>query len=310
MTPKFHTLQIADVRTETEDTVSIAFEVPSSLKDDYKFISGQYLTLKTNINGEEIRRSYSLCSAPYENEWRVAIKKVEKGVFSNYAVNELKEGDTLEVMTPTGNFKVIPDQNSTRTYALFAGGSGITPILSITKTILQEEPNSDIILFYGNKNFSSIIFREEIEALKNLYMNRFRVIHVFSRESVGNIIQKGRVDKQKCDDLYKAFLTHDKIDDVYVCGPEGMILGVKESMAENGIDPKNIHFELFTTNVVRKPEDITVSNEPKIASNVSVILDGDTIELNLDSDGDAILDAALKAGADLPFACKDRKSVV
>lgn len=304
MTPKFHSLQIADVRKETEDTVSIAFEVPTALKSDYSFLPGQYLTLKAIINGADTRRSYSLCSAPFENEWRVAVKQVENGVFSTYANASLKAGDTMEVMTPTGNFCLKPDANAKKTYALFAAGSGITPILSIAKTALKEEPNSEVNLFYGNKNFNSIIFREEVEALKNTYMNRLRVVHVLSRESLGNQIQKGRINKEKCDDLFKAFLANDTIDAVYVCGPEEMILGVKDSMLENGVDEKAIHFELFTTPGVKKTADVAPSTEAAIASNVSIILDGDTIDLALNSDGETILDAAQRAGADLPFACK------
>lgn len=304
MTPKFHSLQIADVRKETEDTVSIAFEVPTALKSDYSFLPGQYLTLKAIINGADTRRSYSLCSAPFENEWRVAVKQVENGVFSTYANASLKAGDTMEVMTPTGNFCLKPDANAKKTYALFAAGSGITPILSIAKTALKEEPNSEVNLFYGNKNFNSIIFREEVEALKNTYMNRLRVVHVLSRESLGNQIQKGRINKEKCDDLFNAFLVNDSIDAVYVCGPEEMILGVKDSMLENGVDEKAIHFELFTTPGVKKTADVAPSTEAAIASNVSIILDGDTIDLALNSDGETILDAAQRAGADLPFACK------
>ncbi len=304
MTPKFHSLQIADVRKETEDTVSIAFEVPTALKSDYSFLPGQYLTLKAIINGADTRRSYSLCSAPFENEWRVAVKQVENGVFSTYANASLKAGDTMEVMTPTGNFCLKPDANAKKTYALFAAGSGITPILSIAKTALKEEPNSEVNLFYGNKNFNSIIFREEVEALKNSYMNRLRVVHILSRESLGNQIQKGRINKEKCDDLFKAFLANDTIDAVYVCGPEEMILGVKDSMLANGVDEKAIHFELFTTPGVKKTADVAPSTEAAIASNVSIILDGDTIDLALNSDGETILDAAQRAGADLPFACK------
>jgi ring-1,2-phenylacetyl-CoA epoxidase subunit PaaE len=304
MTPKFHSLQISDVRQETEDTVSIAFTVPTALKSDYSFLPGQYLTLKALINGSDTRRSYSLCSAPFENEWRVAVKRVENGVFSTFANSSLKAGDTMEVMTPTGNFCLKPDVSAKKTYALFAAGSGITPILSIAKTALKEEPNSEVNLFYGNKNFNSIIFREEVEALKNTYMNRLRVVHILSRESLGNQIQKGRINKEKCDHLFKAFLANDTIDAVYVCGPEEMILGVKDSMLENGVAEKAIHFELFTTPGVKKTVEVAPSAEAAIASNVSIILDGDTIDLYLNSDGETILDAAQRAGADLPFACK------
>ncbi len=301
MTPKFHSLRIADVRHETEDTVSIAFDVPETLQADYAFQAGQYLTLKAQIGGEEIRRSYSLCSAPHENEWRVAIKQVEGGKFSTYANAKLAAGQDLEVMTPTGNFSVTPEKDNNQTYVLFAAGSGITPILSIAKTVLEEESNSSVHLFFGNKGFGSIIFREQIEALKNNYMDRFRVVHILSRENLGNEIQKGRITTEKCDSLFTAFLKNEQIMGVYTCGPEEMILGVKESMTRNGVTEKSIHFELFGTNANKKS---TVAvNTPEIDSNVTVILDGDSIDLSLLS-GESILDAAQKAGADLPFACK------
>jgi ring-1,2-phenylacetyl-CoA epoxidase subunit PaaE len=304
MTPRFHTLRIKDIRKETEDCVSISFDVPAHLQEDYTYLSGQYLTLKTTINGEEIRRSYSLCSAPYEKEWRVAIKEVENGAFSKYANSQLQIGDSVDVMTPTGNFSLKPDAAAANTYALFAAGSGITPILSIAKTALKEEPNSEVNLFYGNKNFHSIIFREEVEALKNAYMNRFRVVHVLSRESLGNTIQKGRVNKEKCDDLYQAFLRNETINGAYICGPEEMILGVKDSLVSQGIAEKTIHFELFTAPGVKNSAPKKENDLPAIASSVSIVIDGDVLDLDLQSDGETVLDAALRAGADLPFACK------
>jgi ring-1,2-phenylacetyl-CoA epoxidase subunit PaaE len=304
MTPKFHALNILEVRRETEDTVSIAFDVPVSLTADYAYLSGQYLTLRATINGEDVRRSYSLCSSPYEHEWRVAVKKVDNGVFSTFANHELHAGGQLEVMTPTGNFSLKTETGKSNNYALFAAGSGITPIFSIAKTALKEEADSTVTLFYGNKNFSSIIFREELEALKNTYMERLRIVHVLSRESLGNDIQKGRINKEKADRLFNAFLKGEDIDAVYVCGPEEMILGVKDSMIEHGIDPSRVHFELFTTPGKKSAQKETIPSGPSISSNVSVILDGDQLDLALDSSGETILDAAQKAGADLPFACK------
>jgi ring-1,2-phenylacetyl-CoA epoxidase subunit PaaE len=302
MHPTFHTLRIADIRKETEDTVSISFEIPAELKKDYNYFSGQYLTLKADINGEEIRRSYSLCSAPNEEEWRVAIKQIEEGKFSTFANEKLKVGDTLEVMTPTGNFHLESNPSHKKSYVLIAAGSGITPIISIAKTILENESNSDVTLFYGNKGFASIIFREEVEALKNKHMNNLRVVHILSRESLGNAIQKGRIDADKIEKLYEAFLKNMEIDEVFVCGPEAMIHSVREKFKGYVKNPKNIHFELFTTSelVATKKE----SNEPKIESNVTVIIDGDSLELAMDSEGETILDAAFKAGGDLPFACK------
>jgi ring-1,2-phenylacetyl-CoA epoxidase subunit PaaE len=304
MIPKFNELTISDLRRETEDTVSIAFSIPESLKNDYLFQSGQYLTLRSTIDEKDTRRSYSLCSSPFENEWRVAIKQVENGVFSTYANHELKKGDTLQVMTPMGNFKLESNSSARKTYVLFAAGSGITPILSIIKTVLREEVNSDVTLFYGNKGFSSIIFREELEAIKSKYLSKFRIIHVLSRESLGNKIQKGRIDAEKCIQLYDAFLKNQSIDAVYLCGPESMILDVKKTLESKGVLAENIHFELFTSeggvNRTKKAE----NNEPSFDSRVSIILDGDVYDFNMSSQGKSVLDAGYEAGADLPFACK------
>ncbi len=303
MVPKFHALTINDVRRETEDTVSISFEIPSELLSDYHYLSGQYLTLKTEINGEDIRRSYSLCSAPHENEWRVAIKQVPEGKFSTFANKELSKGMTLDVMTPTGNFNIDPKFDNDKSYVLFAAGSGITPILSIAKTILKQEPSSDVTLFYGNRGVNSIIFKEEIEALKNEFMTRFSVIHVLSRESPGTPLLKGRMDNKKIGQLYDAFLSDTTVDEVYVCGPEAMIYAVKDAMKAKGVDASKIHFELFTSPGTEgaKPEKKEIS---QVESNVKIILDGDSFDLHMGVGGDNILDAAQKAGADLPFACK------
>jgi ring-1,2-phenylacetyl-CoA epoxidase subunit PaaE len=304
MTPKFHSLIIKDIKRETKDAVSISFDIPDELVTDYHYESGQYLTLKTTISNEEIRRSYSLCSSPFENEWRVTVKQIENGVFSTYANKSLKVGNTLEVMTPTGNFKLTTIKNAKKSYVLYAAGSGITPIFSIAKTILEEE-EGDVTLFYGNKGFYGVIFREELEALKNKYLNRIRIIHIFSRESPGNKIQKGRIDKEKCGELFNAFLKNQSIDEVFICGPEQMILNVRESLIENGVDSKNIHFELFATNIKKEKTADEIANQaPSFDSKVQIILDGDVIDFELDSNGKTILDAAQDAGADLPFACK------
>ena len=304
MTPKFHSLRINDVRRETEDTVSIAFDVPNELRNDFSFTPGQYLTLKAEINGEEVRRSYSLCSSPHEGEWRVAVKQVPEGKFSTFANNELKAGMDMDVMTPTGNFKLDTSKDNNKSYVLFAAGSGITPILSIAKSALYDEPNSDVTLVYGNKGVNSIIFKEEIEGLKNEYMDRLRVLHVLSRESVGNDLQKGRIDKAKTGEIYDSFLNNTSIDGVYVCGPEEMILGVKEGMIDKGVNEDMIHFELFTSPSSTQEKIAMPTNSPKVDSNVTIILDDDEYEISLESTGVNILDAAQDSGADLPFACK------
>ena len=307
MRPTFEKLKVKEVTKETEECVSIEFDVPENLKEKFRFEPGQYLTLRKEINGEDIRRSYSICSGLKENKLCVAVKEVPKGRFSTFANQKLKKGDELEVMTPMGNFTTEINENTNKSFIFFAAGSGITPIMSLTKTILQTAPKSDVTLFFGNKGFDSIIFKEEIEDLKNQFMNTFRVIHVFSRESIGNKLQKGRIDKEKVLSLNKAFLSGQDVDEVFVCGPEPMIHAVSDAFQEEGVPKDKINFELFTTpggkedtKNIEKP----VQPEKHVNANVIIIIDGEETLLALDSDGDSILDAGQKAGADLPFACK------
>lgn len=304
MPPKFHSLQIKNIRKETKNCISISFDVPKEIQADFQFQSGQYLTLRSMINGEDVRRSYSLCSAPSDQEWRVAIKQVEQGIFSNYALTELKEGQLLDVMNPMGNFRLETQLNHAKSYVLFAAGSGITPIFSILKTILREEPKSHVTMFYGNQGFSEVIFREELENLKNEYLNRLCLVHLFSRENLGNAIQKGRIDVQKCLDLHQAFLQNEQIDDVFICGPEQMILDVKTAMIQKGLSEKSIHFELFHSGASKNTTQKNTETQVQVSSIVTVIMDDDAIEFPLDSSGMTILDAAYKAGSDVPYACK------
>jgi ring-1,2-phenylacetyl-CoA epoxidase subunit PaaE len=303
MVPKFHRLRISDLRQETEDTVSIAFDIPQTLKEDYQFSAGQYLTLRADQLGD-LRRSYSLCSAPYEQEWRVAIKQVQDGQFSTFANQKLQPGDELDVMTPAGNFTFNGHSERQGSYLLIGAGSGITPLLSIAKTMLSSEPLSDVTLIYGNKNFNSIIFREELESLKNQYMSRFRLLHVLSRENLGNSLQNGRINGEKISALFNVFLAGNIPDEVFICGPEEMILSVKDSLVGLQVDKSAIHFELFSTGITPRKATAARPNEPSILSNVSIILDGDRLDLQMDSTAESILDVAQKAGADLPFACK------
>ena len=301
MKPIFHQLVVKEIRQETSESVSISFDIPFEVKEHYRFKPGQYLTIKYFHEGIELRRSYSICSAPFENELRVAVKKIENGLFSNFANDILKQGDVLDVMSPMGHF-LLPEKRSNQEFCFFAVGSGITPILSMIKSVLNDS-NSDVILFYGNKQFSSIIFREQLEALKNKFMDRFRVIHILSRESVGNPLQKGRLDSVKTLKLISAFIDVSRLEGVFICGPEFVIHTVKDSFISSGLDLSKIHFELFGTaipisKVEKEIESIVIS------SLVTVIVDGETLDIPLASNDINVLDAALAAGADLPFACK------
>ena len=306
MSIHFHKLKIKDIRRETNDCVSISFEIPPNLKDSFSFQHGQNITIKKEINGEEARRSYSICSSPYENELRVAVKKVEGGAFSTLANSFLKTGDELEILPPTGKFNTTLDQKHKKNYLAFAAGSGITPVISIIKTTLQTETASSFTLVYGNRSRASIIFFEELEGLKNKYMNRFNLVHVLSRERTDAPINYGRIDIEKLNELSR-MLNYSSFDEIFICGPETMIFSVKELLEQKDIDKKKIHFELFTTpgqqqakgNKQQIPE-----NTGTLKSKITVKLDGRTFDFDLGFDDDAILDAALKQGADLPYACR------
>lgn len=306
MSIHFHPLKVKEVKKETEDCVSVTFEIPEQLKKDFIFRQGQSLTMRASINNEEVRRTYSICSSPLDNEWKVAIKKVEGGLFSSFANSALKKGDTLEVMQPVGKFYVELNPANNKNYLGFAAGSGITPVLSIIKTTLRTEPNSSFTLVYGNKNRNSIIFFEELEGLKNKYLHRFNFINILSRERTDASINFGRIDTEKLNELEK-LVDYSSFDEAFVCGPEEMIFCVKDFLEAKGIEKKKIHFELFTTpgqkkSAVAKKEAGTDSGAK---SKISVKLDGRSFDFELSlSSETTILDAALKQGADLPFACK------
>lgn len=303
MSFKFHTVHISSIRSLTDDSAEISLQIPADLVASFNYSAGQYLTFKAQINGEEIRRSYSLCSAPFEGAYQVGIKRVNQGVFSNYALDQLNVGDSIDVMPPAGNFKYQTNPTAKKNIVLFAAGSGITPILSITKAILHEEPNSSVTLFYGNKGFSKVMFAEELEQLKNNYLTRFRLFHIFSQESQGIPIQKGRIDHDRLLALHRAFLLHETIDSVYVCGPEEMILSVKSFFEDKGLAANQIHFELFHAGNSTKKH--TNEEARKISTcEVELIIDDDLISFQMDESDKNLLDAAQRAGADVPFACK------
>lgn len=304
MSVQFYKLQVRDLRRETPDTVSIAFEVPHSLLDTFRFKQGQYLTLKTTINGEEVRRSYSICTGTHENDLRVAVKKVEKGVFSTWANEQLSTGDWLEVMPPQGNFFTELSAEQEKLYVAFAAGSGITPVMSILRSTLTQEPHSRFILFYGNRSFDTIIFREQLEDLKNLYPDRLSVHHVLSRESLGSELFKGRLDAAKCRRFGQVFFNPAEVDAFFLCGPEEMVFAVKDVLAELFTDPKKVHFELFTTAGLKNKPTSTEGSRASFDASITVIQDGAQFDFELPSDGSTLLDAAMRAGADLPFSCK------
>ena len=306
MSIHFEQLRVREVSKETNDCVSIAFEIPDQLQHKFQFIQGQYITLRTTIGGEEVRRSYSICSSPLDHELRVAVKKVSHGLFSTYANEQLKAGDLLDVMPPLGKFFTPLQADQKKNYVGFAAGSGITPLLSIITTTLQTETQSSFTLVYGNRNRHSIIFREALEALKNKYMNRFRLIHILSREKTDTVLNAGRIDSDKCNTLFEKTIDISQTDEFFLCGPEEMIFSVKTVLEEKGVDKKKIHFELFTTpgQEQKKSSAQIIATDHQSKSRITVKLDGISFDFDLAKNGPAILDAALKQGADLPYACK------
>jgi ring-1,2-phenylacetyl-CoA epoxidase subunit PaaE len=307
MSIHFQKLKVKEVRRETAECVSVSFEIPVEIKDDFSFRQGQSLTMRRFFDNEEIRRTYSICSSPLENEWRVAIKKQEGGVFSSFANENLKAGDELEVMPPVGKFYTDLNPGNKKTYVAFAAGSGITPVISIIKTTLITEPKSQFILVYGNRNKNSIIFKEDLEGLKDKFIDRFNLVHILSRERTETPINSGRIDADKLDSLSK-LINYKKSDEFFICGPEEMIFSIKNFLEANGIDKKKIHFELFTTpgedRKAKKTFHQSKSSSGGSKSKITVKLDGRSFDFDLGVNDEPILDAALKQGADLPFACK------
>jgi ring-1,2-phenylacetyl-CoA epoxidase subunit PaaE len=306
MSLKFYPLQVIEVKKETSDTVSVLFEVPEVLKTTFQYKQGQYLTLRTTIDGADTRRSYSICSGVNEGELRVAIKKVEGGVFSTYANEILKAGDTLQVMPPQGRFFTEMNASEQRTYVAFAVGSGITPILSILKTVLEQEPKSSFILFYGNRTFDQIIFFEELERLKSLYRQRLSVHHVLSREQLGSELFYGRINAQKCTAYGKYFFSASAVHASFLCGPEEMTLEIRDTLEALGVPKERVYLELFTTSGAKKlPLAAQKAQEINaFDAQITVHQDDMTFVFTLPSDGSTILDAAMRAGADLPFSCR------
>lgn len=312
MASHFRTLQIEDVRRETEDCVSIAFAIPPEFREEFRFLQGQNVTVRLRIAGEEVRRSYSICSSPLDDELRIAIKKVPSGLFSTYANEQLQKGHQLEVLPPTGKFYTELRAENRKHYLAFAAGSGITPVLSLIKTTLAVEPNSHFTLVYGNRNRLTILFREELEALKNRYMNRLSLHHILSREQMDVPLNQGRIDAAKCNELCGRLIDLTSMDEVFLCGPGEMTFAVRDWLEQQGVDRKKIHFELFhtqtgepVTGVKRKVVEARDAAGVGVAvSRVTVRLDGVSHEFDLPYDGESVLDAALMQGADLPFACK------
>ncbi|GAB3716267.1 1,2-phenylacetyl-CoA epoxidase subunit PaaE [Flavobacterium koreense] len=303
---KFHSIKVADIYKETKDCSVITFDIPEELKSEFQYKQGQHLTLRTNINGNEVRRSYSLCSSPIENKWQVAVKQINEGLFSTFANEQLSIGDTLDVMPPNGTFFTEVNPTKAKNYIAFAAGSGITPLLSIIKTHLALEPNSTFKLFYLNGTVKSIIFKEEIEQLKNLYFNRFEVFYFLTKEHRSSELFNGRFSKEKLQVLTDKIIDISTTDECFICGPEDMIFLLRDELVAAGLSKDKIHFELFTTGLTEEDKlRINKIVEKKVeGTEVTIIDGGKEFHFVMGEDFDNILDGAIAAGADLPYACK------
>lgn len=305
---KFHTLKVKDIERETPEAVSVLFDVPDDLKDDYRYRQGQHITIKRKINGEELRRCYSICAGVDEEELRIAVKEIDEGRFSGFINRELEKGDKLEVFPPAGHFNTDLDPGNEKTYVAFAGGSGITPVLSLIKTTLAREAKSRFKLFYGNRNTDSIIFRDKLAALKDRYMGRLELFHILEEDETDIQLFRGLMDREKTGQLVKWLCPADDIDEAFICGPGPMMDAVEATLRDAGVDEDKIHIERFVSGPDVKPQKGRRKSRPRekgdARARVTVVIDGERKSFNFRENDESILDAALEAGANAPFACK------
>jgi len=296
--PSFLKLIIKEVKRETADAVSVLFNVPEELKSDYKFIAGQYINLKLTLDNQEIRRAYSICSAPESGELRIAVKAVKSGLFSQFANTKLKAGDVLEVGQPEGKFTFEPDAERQKNYAAFVAGSGITPVLSIIKSVLKGEPKSSFVLVYGNRTPEETIFHQELHDLQLQYVGRFFVHYVYSQAKAENALF-GRIEKSSVNFVLNNKHKELEFDKFYLCGPEEMINRVSEVLKEKNVKESAIKFELFTSSSQEQEIKTSLEGHTKI----TVMVDDDEVSFEM-SQKQTILDAALKQGIDAPYSCQ------
>lgn len=300
----FHDLRVANVEPLTADSVVITFDVPPELAGEYSFVQGQHVSLRCRPAGDEVRRNYSICSPAGSGLLRIAVKRLPGGVFSSYAHSELRAGDVIEVLTPTGRFNTPLDPSTARKYVAIAAGSGIAPILSIISTILEMEPASSVTLLYGNRTMQDIMFLEELEDLKNRAIDRFSMHCVFSREQQEVELLNGRIDRAKLERFFDGILSQ-PVDEWFVCGPQAMIADARAFLAERGVDSRHVHAELFhAEGQERQASTPTHRSAGADGSQVTVVLDGRASTFALSPDGERILDAALRVRSDAPYACK------
>lgn len=304
---RFHSLEVTDVRRETRDAVVVTLKPLATDHDAFRFIQGQYLTFRRKFDDEELRRSYSICAGLDDGALRVGIKRVDGGAFSTWANENLRAGDVLEAMPPMGNFHMAIDPDAAKDYLGFAGGSGITPVLSIIKTTLAREPKSRFTLVYANRQIGSIMFREELEDLKNSHLGRFSVIHVLESEGQEIDLFTGRLDRAKCDTLFKTWIDIATVDAAFICGPEAMMLTIAEALRGHGLRDDQIKFELFASSqpgrAAQKARAVGNGHQ-QVNCEATVTLDGVARSFSFPKQGQSLLDAAIENSLDPPYACK------
>ena len=299
----FHSLRILEVSPLTEDSVAVTLDVPDELGDDFRYLPGQHVTLRATIDGEDVRRSYSICSNANGEKLRVGIKRLPGGAFSGYATGRLQAGDMVEVTTPTGEFTIVPDPASARHRVAIAAGSGITPVLSLIGTTLESEPGSSWTLVLGNRTGNSVMFLEELEGLKDRYPDRFQLLHVLSREGSDLPLLAGRIDEGKIRFVHDRLLAGREVDSWYLCGPYDLVMTARQTLGDLGVDGDRIRDELFFAGPL-DPSSLPPEPPPGEGSvDLTVILDGRAVETRMTPDT-SILDAALRVRSELPYSCK------
>jgi len=300
----FIPLTVTKIEPDTRNAIIVTLEPPAKYKEDFTYIQGQYLTFRKEFNGEELRRSYSICSNANDNILRVGIKKVEGGWFSSWANETLKVGDTLETMVPNGRFYGPLEPSQDKTYLMFAIGSGITPIISLISTILETEPLSKVVLVYGNRSGNTIMFKEPLNDLKNIYMERFSLLHILSRDKGDIDMLSGRIDAEKCDQLFTSWLDPKNADMAFICGPEAVTLTIAERLEKHGLEKNAIKFELFKSAPPKKAKKVDVAQKSGKMISATVILDGNARQFEMPAKDVSILDAAMMNDIDVPFSCQ------
>jgi ring-1,2-phenylacetyl-CoA epoxidase subunit PaaE len=303
---KFYPLTVAQVRQETRDTIVASFMVPPGLRERFEFTQGQHLTLRAQINGEDLRRSYSICSAVQDGDLRVAIKRTPGGQFSTWANDTLEPGVGIEVMPPMGHFNLPLAPNHCKRYLAFAAGSGITPILSIVKTTLAAEPQSSFTLVYGNRASAAVIFREELAELKDLHRERLNLVYVMSREQQDVELFNGRITREKCDRLFERWIKLADHDAAFVCGPESMMHEVSAALQAHGMPKEAIKVELFAASIPKKKAHAVQARAVagRQDSEVTLVIDGSHRSFTMGKDTVSVLDAGLEQGIDIRYSCK------